>query len=147
VGAGAEPLSARSLRPLRYPGTRAGCCGWRGHGREGVNGRQRPPPPPAPSGPGPAMVRLHVKRGDESQFLLETAGGARLAELAPRVARVYNGRLKVQRLCSGTGAASPGGRARSPVRCLRPRRPGGGQPQNWGSLQAGPTPRVRPGRE
>uniref|UniRef100_A0A8V0Y711 C21orf59 homolog n=1 Tax=Gallus gallus TaxID=9031 RepID=A0A8V0Y711_CHICK len=40
------------------------------------------------------MVRLHVKRGDESQFLLEAACGARLAELAPLVARIYNGRLK-----------------------------------------------------
>uniref|UniRef100_A0A8C3GEK5 CF298 protein n=1 Tax=Cairina moschata TaxID=8855 RepID=A0A8C3GEK5_CAIMO len=46
------------------------------------------------------MVRLHVKRGDESQFLLEAACGARLAELAPLVARIYNGRLKVQRLCA-----------------------------------------------
>lgn len=49
------------------------------------------------------MVRLHVKRGDESQFLLEAACSARLAELAPLVARIYNGRLKVQRLCAGTG--------------------------------------------
>lgn len=58
---------------------------------------------------GAAMVRLHVKRGDESQFLLEAACGARLAELAPLVARIYNGRLKVQRLCAGTGRhpASP----------------------------------------
>ncbi|XP_015736859.1 cilia- and flagella-associated protein 298 isoform X2 [Coturnix japonica] len=46
------------------------------------------------------MVRLHVKRGDESQFLLEAACSARIAELAPLVARIYNGRLKVQRLCS-----------------------------------------------
>uniref|UniRef100_A0A8C9F670 CF298 protein n=1 Tax=Pavo cristatus TaxID=9049 RepID=A0A8C9F670_PAVCR len=46
------------------------------------------------------MVRLHVKRGDESQFLLEAACSARLAELAPLVARIYNGRLKVQRLCA-----------------------------------------------
>ncbi|XP_064008491.1 cilia- and flagella-associated protein 298 isoform X2 [Pogoniulus pusillus] len=46
------------------------------------------------------MVRLHVKRGDESQFLLETVASARLSELAPLVARIYNGRLKVQRLCS-----------------------------------------------
>lgn len=49
------------------------------------------------------MVRLHVKRGDESQFLLHVSGSARLADLAPLVARIYNGRLKVQRLCSGTG--------------------------------------------
>ncbi|XP_066427904.1 cilia- and flagella-associated protein 298 [Molothrus aeneus] len=46
------------------------------------------------------MVRLHVKRGGESEFLLEAPGSARLAELAPLVARIHNGRLKVQRLCS-----------------------------------------------
>lgn len=48
------------------------------------------------------MVRLHVKRGGESQFLLEAPGSTRLAELAPLAARIHNGRLKVQRLCSGT---------------------------------------------
>ncbi|XP_021404252.1 cilia- and flagella-associated protein 298 isoform X2 [Lonchura striata] len=46
------------------------------------------------------MVRLHVKRGGESQFLLEAPGSARLAELTPLAARIHNGRLKVQRLCS-----------------------------------------------
>uniref|UniRef100_A0A8C6ZB68 Cilia- and flagella-associated protein 298-like n=1 Tax=Nothoprocta perdicaria TaxID=30464 RepID=A0A8C6ZB68_NOTPE len=46
------------------------------------------------------MVRLHVKREDQSQFLLEAAVSDRLADLAPLVARIYNGRLKVQRLCS-----------------------------------------------
>ncbi|NWW38519.1 CF298 protein, partial [Panurus biarmicus] len=46
------------------------------------------------------MVRLHVKRGGESQFLLEAPGSARLAELAPLAARIHNGRLKVRRLCS-----------------------------------------------
>ncbi|NWX90673.1 CF298 protein, partial [Nothoprocta ornata] len=46
------------------------------------------------------MVRLHVKREDQSQFLLEAAGSDRLADVAPLVARIYNGRLKVQRLCS-----------------------------------------------
>lgn len=71
------------------------------------------------------MVRLHVKRGGESQFLLEAPGSARLAELAPLAARIHNGRLKVQRLCSGT-AWGRGGRERGPgtaqaaaTRCLR----------------------------
>lgn len=63
------------------------------------------------------MVRLHVKRGDESQFLLEAAGSARLADLAPLVARIYNGRLKVQRLCSGTGP--PPSSPRQPERAGR----------------------------
>lgn len=64
-------------------------------------------------GPGPAMVRLHVKRGGESQFLLEAPGSARLAELAPLAARIHNGRLKVQRLCLGT-AGGRGGREQRP---------------------------------
>uniref|UniRef100_H2QKY6 Cilia and flagella associated protein 298 n=3 Tax=Pan troglodytes TaxID=9598 RepID=H2QKY6_PANTR len=49
---------------------------------------------------GTAMVLLHVKRGDESQFLLQAPGSTELEELTVQVARVYNGRLKVQRLCS-----------------------------------------------
>lgn len=60
------------------------------------------------------MVLLHVKRGDESQFLLQAPGSAELEELTAQVARVYNGRLKVQRLCSGAagGAVCRDGRAR-----------------------------------
>ncbi|CAD7693598.1 unnamed protein product [Nyctereutes procyonoides] len=46
------------------------------------------------------MVLLHVKRGDESQFLLQTPGSAKLEEITVRVAQVYNARLKVQRICS-----------------------------------------------
>ncbi|KAM9201141.1 cilia- and flagella-associated protein 298 isoform 2-T2 [Dugong dugon] len=46
------------------------------------------------------MVLLHVKRGDESQFLLEAPGSSELEELTVQVTRIYNGRLKVQRLCS-----------------------------------------------
>ncbi|XP_064218835.1 cilia- and flagella-associated protein 298-like [Aotus nancymaae] len=46
------------------------------------------------------MVLLHVKRDDKSQFLLQAPGSTELEELTVQVARVYNGRLKVQRLCS-----------------------------------------------
>nr|KAF6473600.1 cilia and flagella associated protein 298 [Rousettus aegyptiacus] len=46
------------------------------------------------------MVLLHVKRGDESQFLLQAPGSTELEELTVQVARIYNARLKVQRLCS-----------------------------------------------
>ncbi|KAL6089116.1 hypothetical protein STEG23_008304 [Scotinomys teguina] len=46
------------------------------------------------------MVVLHVKRGDESQFLLQAPGSTELEELTAQVTRVYNGRLKVQRLCA-----------------------------------------------
>nr|KAF6477287.1 cilia and flagella associated protein 298 [Molossus molossus] len=46
------------------------------------------------------MVLLHVKRGDESQFLLQASGSTELEELTAQVARLYNARLKVQRVCS-----------------------------------------------
>lgn len=47
------------------------------------------------------MVLLHVKRGDENQFLLQAPGTTDMEELTVQVARVYNARLKVQRICSG----------------------------------------------
>ncbi|XP_059741394.1 cilia- and flagella-associated protein 298 isoform X2 [Bos indicus] len=46
------------------------------------------------------MVLLHVKRGDESQFLLQAPGSSELEELTAQVARVYNARLKAQRIWS-----------------------------------------------
>lgn len=48
------------------------------------------------------MVLLHVKRGDESQFLLETTSSISIEDLTQEVAKIYNGRLKVQRVCAGT---------------------------------------------
>ncbi|XP_053703404.1 cilia- and flagella-associated protein 298 [Synchiropus splendidus] len=45
------------------------------------------------------MVQLHVKRGDESQFLLNTSVDVPLEDLIQQVAAVYNGRLKVERIC------------------------------------------------
>ncbi|XP_036203351.1 uncharacterized protein LOC118675186 isoform X5 [Myotis myotis] len=54
----------------------------------------------ARAGGGAAMVLLHVKRGDESQFLLRAPGSAGLGALTEQAARVYNARLKVQRVCS-----------------------------------------------
>ncbi len=47
------------------------------------------------------MVQLHVKRGDESQFLFNTTVDAPLETLIQQITAVYNGRLKVERLCSG----------------------------------------------
>ncbi|XP_019518351.1 PREDICTED: UPF0769 protein C21orf59 homolog isoform X1 [Hipposideros armiger] len=46
------------------------------------------------------MVLLHVKRGDQSQFLMQAPGNTELEELTVQVTRVYNARLKVQRVCS-----------------------------------------------
>lgn len=47
------------------------------------------------------MVQLHVKRGDESQFLFNTTTDAPLESLIQQVTAIYNGRLKVDRICSG----------------------------------------------
>uniref|UniRef100_A0A182N774 Uncharacterized protein n=1 Tax=Anopheles dirus TaxID=7168 RepID=A0A182N774_9DIPT len=46
------------------------------------------------------MVLLHVKRGDESQFLYETSAGIGIEQLAYELGTIYNGRLKVSRVCS-----------------------------------------------
>ena len=47
------------------------------------------------------MVKLHIKRGDESQFLVETTVEIPVSELIVQLVRFYNGRLKVDRLCQG----------------------------------------------
>ncbi|MBN3275615.1 CF298 protein, partial [Polyodon spathula] len=47
------------------------------------------------------MVQLHVKRGDESQFLFTTTVDVPVEELTKQVTAIYNGRLKVDRICSG----------------------------------------------
>ncbi|KAG8590875.1 hypothetical protein GDO81_006951 [Engystomops pustulosus] len=46
------------------------------------------------------MVRLHVKHGDESQFLFDTTVSVSVEELTKQVTSIYNGRLKVSRICS-----------------------------------------------
>ncbi|XP_073440632.1 cilia- and flagella-associated protein 298-A-like isoform X3 [Dendrobates tinctorius] len=46
------------------------------------------------------MVRLHVKHGDESQFLLDTTVDAPVNLLVEQVTSIYNGRLKVSRICA-----------------------------------------------
>ena len=48
-----------------------------------------------------AMVKLHIKNGDTSQFLFEITVEILTAELIPQLVRLYNGRLKVDRLCQG----------------------------------------------
>lgn len=45
------------------------------------------------------MVKLHIKKGDESQFLFETTVDISLDQLIKELVRLYNGRLKVERLC------------------------------------------------
>uniref|UniRef100_A0A3P8NES0 Cilia and flagella associated protein 298 n=1 Tax=Astatotilapia calliptera TaxID=8154 RepID=A0A3P8NES0_ASTCA len=46
------------------------------------------------------MVQLHVKRGDESLFLFNTTVDTPLETLIQQITAIYNGRLKVERLCS-----------------------------------------------
>lgn len=46
------------------------------------------------------MVKLHVKKGDESQFLLETTVELPVNECVKIVCNIFNGRLKIQRLCT-----------------------------------------------
>lgn len=52
------------------------------------------------------MVQLHVKRGDESLFLFNTTVDTPLETLIQQITAIYNGRLKVERLCSGENTPS-----------------------------------------
>lgn len=47
------------------------------------------------------MVRLHVKKGDESQFLYDTHVEANVEDVIYDIAVIYNGRLKISRICYG----------------------------------------------
>lgn len=47
------------------------------------------------------MVILHVKKGDESQFLFETTVKTPINETISKLVKIYNGRLKIQRICTG----------------------------------------------
>lgn len=44
------------------------------------------------------MVKLHIKKGDESQFLVETTVGVEIQDLLRDVIAIFNGRLKVMRV-------------------------------------------------
>ncbi|XP_067289134.1 cilia- and flagella-associated protein 298 [Pseudorasbora parva] len=46
------------------------------------------------------MVQLHVKRGEESQFLFNTSVDVSIETLIQQISAIYNGRLKVDRICS-----------------------------------------------
>ena len=48
------------------------------------------------------MVVLHVKKGEESLFLYNTTTGASVDAATREVADIYNGRLRIDRLCSGS---------------------------------------------
>lgn len=46
------------------------------------------------------MVLLHIKRGAESQFLYETSVATPITQLNKEILAIYNGRLKISRICS-----------------------------------------------
>lgn len=46
------------------------------------------------------MVFLHIKRGEESQFLFETKLNNRVEKVQKEVLAIFNGRLKISRICS-----------------------------------------------
>lgn len=46
------------------------------------------------------MVLLHIKRGNESQFLYETSVKTPISVLNKEIVSIYNGRLKIGRICS-----------------------------------------------
>ena len=48
-----------------------------------------------------AMVKLTIKHGEEVQFLYETTCDTQNSDLIVQLVRLYNGRLKVDRLCQG----------------------------------------------
>ena len=47
------------------------------------------------------MVKLNIKKGDELLFLYETTVDTSVDDLMADVLPIFNGRLKVQRLCAG----------------------------------------------
>lgn len=47
------------------------------------------------------MVLLHIKRGETSQFLYETSLGLDVSKLTQEIVAIYNGRLKIRRICAG----------------------------------------------
>ena len=49
----------------------------------------------------PEMVKLNIKKGDDLQFLYETTVDISVDDLMADVLPIFNGRLKVQRLCAG----------------------------------------------
>ena len=48
------------------------------------------------------MVKIHVKRGDESRFLFDTSCSASMEQLTTQLVRLHNAMLKVSRLCQGS---------------------------------------------
>lgn len=52
------------------------------------------------------MVRLHVKKGEESHFLYDTHVEACVEDVINDITIIYNGRLKISRICYGNVRSS-----------------------------------------
>ena len=52
------------------------------------------------------MVKIHVKRGDESQFICETSVAISVDQLIIMLVGIFNGKLKVERISQGTSISS-----------------------------------------
>ena len=48
------------------------------------------------------MVKLHIKKGDESQFLYDTLTSTDITKLLEEIIPIYNGRLKISRIAAGS---------------------------------------------
>lgn len=47
------------------------------------------------------MVRFHIKKGDESQFLYEVAIDTPMSKVYEEITTIYNMRIKISNLCYG----------------------------------------------
>ncbi|XP_055390208.1 cilia- and flagella-associated protein 298 [Condylostylus longicornis] len=46
------------------------------------------------------MVRIQIKHGDEDQFLYEASGSEKIENIIKNICAIYNGRLKIYRICA-----------------------------------------------
>lgn len=60
------------------------------------------------------MVQIHVKKGEESQFLLDCTASVPMNELTVQVATLYNDRLRIGRLCDEIELLADHGIAKPP---------------------------------
>ncbi|EDQ85604.1 uncharacterized protein MONBRDRAFT_34191 [Monosiga brevicollis MX1] len=60
------------------------------------------------------MVVLHVKRGEDSQFLYQTTTAIEMDQLLQELAQVYNDRLRIDRLCMAMDQLATHGIAKTP---------------------------------
>jgi len=60
------------------------------------------------------MVVLHVKRGEESCFLVETTTAEAMDAVIALVSELYHGRLRIERLCTAMEGLAAHGIMKTP---------------------------------